>query len=335
MGKYDLITMGEMIMRLSPEDGKLFIQDGNLIRQIGGAEYNVAVSSANLGAKVGMLIKIPKNIIGEYAKKEMKKNNISTCYVLEDNSKNKRMPIYYYEYGANPRKPKVTYDRGFSSFHNMNLDEIDKTIFSNCKIFHTSGITLGLSKKLSDLTTEIIKKFKENGTLISFDVNYRANLWSEEEARNSILPLLEYIDILFASEETLRKMFGQTGDIHKIMENFSKKYNIKIIASTKREVISPKIHNFTSIVYSKHNFYKDKEYKNIDIIDRIGSGDAYCGGFLFGFLHFNDIEKATIWGNANSVFKNTTIGDTSVATFEMIENIIKNHRSNNKSELDR
>ncbi len=335
--EFGLVSFGEMIMRLSPINNEILIQAEILMRKIGGAEYNVGVSVSNLGEAVAFLTKIPDNSIGEFVKKSILSNGISTDYLIYDSSKEKRIPIYYYEYGLNPRTPQVAYDRAYSSFQNINLDEINNEIFQKAKIFHTSGISLGLSKKMENITKNVIKKFKENETIISFDVNFRKNLWSEDEACATILPILEDVDILFASEETLNKMFKQTGNLKDILRNFAKKYRISIIASTQRVVHSPKNHSFSSLVYDAINdiYYSENPYENIEVIDRIGSGDAYCGGFLFGLLNYNNVELAMKYGNANSVVKNTIIGDVSLVTKEMIKNIIDEHASNNKHEMSR
>ena len=216
--EFSLVCAGEMIMRLSPLNNELLIQGNSLTKQMGGAEYNVASLVSMLGEQVAILTKLPNNPIGEFAHKSVIANRISDKYLIFDDSLNKRMAIYYYEYGASPRKPRVTYDRLNSSFQNLKINEIPKEIFSSTKIFHVSGITLGLSKKINELTKKLIKKFKQNGTIISFDVNFRQNLWSEKEAEQEIIKILPDVDILFASEETFRKMFKQEGKIENIMK---------------------------------------------------------------------------------------------------------------------
>lgn len=335
--EFGLTSFGEMIMRLSPLNNELLVQGDLLIKQMGGAEFNVATTIAALGQKTNMLTKIPNNAMGDFAKKSMMRNGVEGKFVALDDSPTKRIPIYYYEYGASPRKPRVTYDRAYSSFQGMKLEDISQDIYKSSKIFHTSGITLGLSDDMQNLTKKVIKNFKETKTIISFDVNFRRNLWTEDEARESILPILEDVDILFASEETLRKMFKQTGEMKEIMRNFAKEHDIKILASTQRIVNSPKSHNFSSIVYDakKDMYYTERPYENIEVIDRIGSGDSYCGGFLYGLLEFNDVEKAMQYGDANSVIKNTIVGDVNVATSSMVENIINDHITNNNSEMNR
>lgn len=335
--EFGLVCCGEMIMRLSPINNELLTQGNLLTKQMGGAEFNVASSVAILGEKTAMLTTLPNNDLGKFAKKSLILNGVSDKYIAYDDSKYKRMPIYYYEYGSAPRKPNVTYDRLNSSFQRMKIEDINPEIFSKTKIFHTTGISLGLNETTKKLTIDLIKKFKEDGTLISFDVNFRRNLWSEPEARVEIEKILPYIDILFASEETFRKMFQKTGNLEDIMKEFSKEYNISLIASTQRVVNSPKSHNFSSIIYSMKDdrFFSEAPYMNIEIIDRIGSGDAYIAGALFGILHYNDAMKSMKIGNANSVLKNTIMGDIACADLSLVENIIAEHESGSSGEMNR
>ncbi|WP_314295562.1 sugar kinase [Fusobacterium periodonticum] len=335
--EFSLVCAGEMIMRLSPLNNELLIQGNSLTKQMGGAEYNVASLVSMLGEQVAILTKLPNNPIGEFAHKSVIANRISDKYLIFDDSLNKRMAIYYYEYGASPRKPRVTYDRLNSSFQNLKINEIPKEIFSSTKIFHVSGITLGLSKKINELTKKLIKKFKQNGTIISFDVNFRQNLWSEKEAEQEIIKILPDVDILFASEETFRKMFQKKGKIENIMKEFAKIYDLSLISSTRREVNSTTSHNFSSIIYEKKNdkYYNEDAYKNIEVIDRIGSGDAYVAGVLYGILQQNNAEIALKYGNASAALKNTISGDTTCINLAMLKEIIDEHEHGNGSEMSR
>ena len=335
--EFSLVCAGEMIMRLSPLNNELLIQGNSLTKQMGGAEYNVASLVSMLGEQVAILTKLPNNPIGEFAHKSVIANRISDKYLIFDDSLNKRMAIYYYEYGASPRKPRVTYDRLNSSFQNLKINEIPKEIFSSTKIFHVSGITLGLSKKINELTKKLIKKFKQNGTIISFDVNFRQNLWSEKEAEQEIIKILPDVDILFASEETFRKMFQKKGKIENIMKEFAKIYDLSLISSTRREVNSTTSHNFSSIIYEKKNdkYYNEDAYKNIEVIDRIGSGDAYVAGVLYGILQQHNAEIALKYGNASAALKNTISGDTTCINLAMLKEIIDEHEHGNGSEMSR
>lgn len=336
--EFGLASSGEIILRLSPVNNEMLVQGTLLEKNVGGAEFNVATGVSSLGIKSTLITKLPKNELGRYAKRIINSNGVDSSFIVDDDSLYKRLALYFYEFGASPRKPNVTYDRHNSSFQFLTIDEIDKSVYDKCEIFHTSGISLGLCENSKQLTKDLIKNFKDKEGIISFDVNFRRNLWGNEEAaRKEIEKILPFVDILFASEETFRKMFQKTGSMETIMREFASQYNIAIIASSQRTVNSLKSHNFTSIIYNKkeNKFYSEKPYQNIEIVDRIGSGDAYVAGVLYGILKYNNTEKALKFGNACGAIKNTISGDNNCASAELIKGIIEDHEFGSTSEMNR
>lgn len=328
--KYDLVTFGQLLMRLSPAPGERLQRTGVLDRNAGGAEFNVAAGASQMGLKTAMIAKLPTHAVGQFMKGAMKGNGVSEEYVIADESPDARVGLYYYEYGASPRKPSTVYDRRDSSIYSLTMDEIDESVFENTKCFHTTGITMALSPELRELTKQLIRKFKEHGALVSFDVNYRANLWSGDEARKAITEILPSIDIFFCSDSTARLTFLKEGTTREIIRSFTEEYPIKAVFATDRTVHSPKVHDFTSIAYSArdHEFYEEKGYEGIDVTDRIGSGDQYISGALYGILHEGgDIRRAVIYGNAAAALKNTVPGDLPVTSIEEIRNVIEAHYS--------
>ena len=176
----------------------------------------------------------------------------------------------------------------------------------------------------------MMKRFKQKGAMISFDVNYRANLWSGEEARKCVEELLPYVDIFFCSEDTARLTFHKEGTAQEMMKEFAAEYDLSVVASTRRIVHSPRRHTFGSVLYNKKEdrFYTDDPYENIEVIDRIGSGDAYVSGVLYGLLcEGGSCEKALRFGNASGAAKNTIPGDVTSLNLKEIENIIKEHEN--------
>ena len=203
-------------------------------------------------------------------------------------------------------------------------------MFRAARCFHTTGITLALGQKTRETAIEMMKRFKENGTLISFDVNFRGNLWTGEEARECIEQILPFVDVFFCSEDTARLTFKKEGTIQEMMKSFTKDYPISVVASTQRIVHSPKIHSFGSCIYDAMNdcFAQEPAYENIDVVDRIGSGDAYISGALYGLLAHNmDCQKAMQYGNATAAVKNTIPGDLPSSNLREIDSIIANHQS--------
>lgn len=326
--KFDLLTLGQILLRLSPPNNERLVRGDTFVKQVGGAELNVAVGVALLGLHTGILSKLPSHDIGAFMKGKIRSYGVSDDFFMYDNSSSARVGIYYYENGAYPRKPKVIYDRANSSFYSLNIDEIPAEAYTASRCFHTSGITLALSEKVRDTTVEMIKRFKEAGTLISFDVNFRGNLWTGEEARACIEKILPYVDIFFCSEDTARLTFEKTGTAREMMKSFTEEYPISIVASTQRIVHSPKRHTFGSVMYDAKadKYFEEEPYRDIEVVDRIGSGDAYISGALYGLLANDfDCAAAVRYGNATSAVKNTIPGDLPSSNLEEIETIIKAH----------
>lgn len=337
--EFDLITFGETMLRLSPPVNELINKSNTFTKHAGGAELNVASGVSLLGLRTAIITRLPDNQLGTFIKNRIRSSSVSDDYIIFDKSPEARVGVYYYENGAYPRKPTVVYDRKHSSITKIKPEEIPEDIYGKTRMFYTSGITLALSEATRNLAIDMIKKFKAEGAQIAFDVNYRANLWDEDTARTTIKQILPYLDILFISEESCRRMFKKTGTLQDMHREFCRDYpNIQLIASSEREVISPKVHSFTSTVYLKRldKFFHEDPYKDIDVVDRIGSGDAYCAGVLFGLLKFDDAQTAVEFGNATCATKNTIFGDLPVSDYDEIKSIIDAHKSKGKqSEMNR
>ena len=336
--KFDLLSMGEILLRLSPLPNEKLARGELLEKRIGGAELNVAAGVAMLGLRTGFISKIPDNKIGDFANNTLHYYGISGDYLLRDTNKDARLGIYYYEGAAAPGKPAVVYDRRHSSALSLTSDELPGEIYRSTRAFHTTGITLALGGAIRETAVDAIRRFKEAGALVSFDVNFRANLWSEEEARESVNRILPYVDVFFCSETTARLTFGKKGGLRDIMKSFTEDYPISVVASTERIVHSPKCHTFGSVIYDAKQdaFYEEEPYRNIEIVDRIGSGDAYIAGVLYGLLgHNGDCRKALAYGNAYSAMKNTVPGDLPFCTRKEIDRIIARHHDGDGAEMDR
>jgi 2-dehydro-3-deoxygluconokinase len=337
-GKEFAVTgIGEVLLRLSPPNKERILAGEVFEKRAGGSELNIVSGISLLGMRTGIITKLPDNEMGKYIRNRIRYSGVSDDLLISDQSKKARLGIYYYESGAAPRKPTVVYDRANSSFSTLTKSEIDPEIFKKTAVFHFSGITLALSESVREVIQYAIPLVKANGGLISFDVNYRATLWDEAEAKAVIEKLLPSIDLMFVSEETLRKMFGRTGSLDDIQKSFAKEYGCRIVATTKRTVISPTKHTWDSQIYSRldDRFYTEDPYPEIEVVDRIGSGDAYLAGVLFGLLQYKDMQKALEFGNAMAAIKNTIPGDMPVSDFNEISKVISDHKTKNTSELNR
>lgn len=340
MGKeFDVLSLGEIMLRLSPPDNERITRGDLLSKQAGGAELNAITGAAMLGLRCGIISKLPANDLGVFIKNRVRLCGVSDDYLVYDNDKDARLGVYYYENGAYPRKPRIVYDRKNTSINKIEIADYDDSLFQAARCFHTSGITLALSDQVRETAIEMIKRFKEQGALISFDVNFRGNLWTGAEAKECIEKILPYVDVFFCSEDTARLTFLKEGDAKSIMKSFTEEYPISLVASTQRIVHSPKRHTFGSIIYSakEDKFYEEEPYSDIEVIDRIGSGDAYISGVLYGLLSKpGDYRGALEYGNAVSALKNTIPGDLLSTDLKEIQGIIKEHKSTGrKSEMDR
>ncbi|MEE1013267.1 MAG: sugar kinase [Clostridia bacterium] len=322
---FDLISFGEVMLRLSAPNKEKISQSEVFEKNCGGSEFNVASGAANLGVRAAIVTKLPKSKLGHFVARRIRYGNVSDDYVVWDDSEEKRLGIYYYESGVYPRKSAVVYDRANASVCSLKLSEIPDEIYERTRVFHISSISLALDPYLRETALEMMKLMKRNGVAISFDVNYRSSLWSEEEARAIIEKILPMVDILFVSEETSRRMLQRTGTLDEIMKGYADTYGCKIVATTRREVVSPIKHNFGSRLYYDGKFYEEPHYKNIEVIDRVGSGDAYVAGVLYGILAKGDVEAAMAYGNALSAIKNTVSGDMSISSIDEVESVIASH----------
>ena len=181
--EFDLLALGEVLLRLSPPSNERLVRGDIFEKQVGGAELNVLSGVSLLGLRTGMISKLPDNELGAYAKNKIRFYGVSDDFLRYDSGRDARLGVYYYENGAHPRKPRVVYDRMHTSINKLKISEFGDSLFQSARCFHTSGITLALSPESRKTCMEMIRRFKESGTLISFDVNFRSNLWTGSEAR--------------------------------------------------------------------------------------------------------------------------------------------------------
>lgn len=334
--KYDVITMGEILVRLAALPTARICDSGAFTAYVGGAELNVASGTARMGLRTGMISCLPDHDVGKKAVREVRRMGVDDRLISYDSGKDARLGLYYYETGAAPRKQKVVYDRSGSSFYQLDLDRLPQSVYADTRLFHISGITLALSQ-MRETAIEAIKRFKAGGALISFDVNYRANLWDEQTAFQVLNKILPLVDILFISEETSRRMFGKTGTSEEIMRSFCSEYGIRIVAATARKVVSGEEHGWDSTVYSASSdrFFNGEPFSCVSVVDRIGSGDAFVAGALYGLLDKGSEQDMVRYGNAMAVLKCTIPGDLPDMDKDEVENVISGHENHDRSEMSR
>jgi len=319
---YDLVTFGECMLRLSTPNFQRIEQTSAFDACVGGAELNVAVASARYGMNTAYVSCLPKNPIGRMMLNKIREHGVDTSHIVH--SPFGRAGLYFVEFGAMPRTNAVLYDRKDSAINYIKNGDIDWTkVFSKTKMFHTSGITPALSKSTAEATKEAMKIAHNNNMIVSFDLNYRAKLWSEKEAETAISSMMKFCNILITTEEDTYRVFKIKGkNYEKVAEKLQQKFNFDIVVITIRENISVWRNNWTAIAFSKGEIYSDKVYE-VEIVDRIGSGDSFTAGFLYGYKTFNkDINLALKYGNASAALKHSIPGDLNWITISEVKKVV-------------
>jgi len=319
---YDVVTFGEAMVRLSPPNFQRLEQARNLDLQVGGAELNVAVGVARLGMKSTWVSKLPKNGLGYLIRNRIQEAGVDSSHIVW--SDKGRAGLYFVEFGSSPRASSVLYDRVYSTISTIQRGEVDWTrIFSGAKHFHISGITPALSASASEVTVEAMKAAKKGGLTVSYDLNYRKKLWSPADAKKIQEPMMADVDILITTEEDTNVVFGiKEKDYEAVAEKLAQTFGLKIVAITLREDLSVWKNNWTAIAYQEGKIFRDKKYE-VEIVDRVGAGDAFTSGLLYGWLKLKDLQKGIQYGNAFAALKHTLPGDFNWSTMEEVEALLK------------
>ena len=317
----DVVTFGETMVRLSPPDHRRLEQTNLLDVNIGGAEWNVAVDLSRLGISTAWVSRLTDNALGWMIRNKAREQGVDISHIAW--TKDDRIGVYFVEFGATPRPSSVLYDRSNSAISQVKPGEINwEEVLKGAKWFHTSGITPALSPGAAQVTAEALQTAKKVGCKVSYDLNYRGRLWTEEEARKCQEPLMEHIDVLFSTEEDTRKVLGITGkDYREVARKLAENFNFEVVCITLREDVSVLRNRWTAIAYSAGKIYDDRTY-DVEIVDRIGAGDSYTAGFIYGYLT-GDVAKGVKYGNAYSALKHSTPGDANWATLKEVENLLK------------
>lgn len=302
------------MLRLSPPGHQRIRQAVSLDVTYGGAEANVAVSLANYGASVSFVSRVPDNDIGEAAVQSLSALSVDTSNLLFGGS---RLGVYYLEAGAGHRSGKVIYDREFSSMTSIRPGMFDwDKIFDGADWFHWSGITPAISASAADVCREAINSARKNGLTVSCDLNYRSALWKYGKDASEIMPeLIRDCDALIADPDASAKMLGyfteKEIDAQEFLKDLQQKFsNLKTIATTLRSSSDAGQLTFTALMLNQKSMYKCQSYSISQIIDRVGSGDAFTGGLIYGMKEFGgDYQRTLEFALAAAVLKHTIPGD--------------------------
>ena len=333
-----IVTMGEIMLRLSTPDNQRFIQSDSFDVCYGGGEANVAISLANYGNDVYYVTKLPKNEIGQSALNALRRYGVNTEYISRGGD---RLGIYFLESGSAMRPSKVIYDRKDSSISLADSSDFDfDKIFDGCFWFHWTGITPAISDKAAELIKKACECAKKHNVTISCDLNFRKKLWSTEKAQSIMKPLMKYVDVCIGNEEDAKLCLGFTpkADIEKgdtsasgyyeIFKEMKETYNFKYVVSSLRESYSASHNGWKALIYNGKEFYESKHYDIMPIVDRVGGGDSFAAGLIHGLIKYNGNQKDALeFAVASSALKHTIPGDFNLVTEEEVLSLVKGNAS--------
>lgn len=315
------LTFGEIMLRLKAPGVERFFQSPMLEATFGGGEANVAVSLANFGLDVAYMTVLPKNVLGDECIKELRRFNVDVSRIQRAEG---RMGIYFLEGGANQLPSKVLYDRSYSSLDITKPADINwDSVFEGIGWYHITGITPAISESVMTLSLESVKAAKAKGITVSCDLNFRKNLWKYgKKAPEVMTELVKYVDVAIANEEDCQKSLGVKVDVDvETGELDIAKYealtaavlaaypNLQLIAVTLRESQSADINGWAGCMNDREQFYISKKYEIQDIIDRVGGGDAFGAGLIYGLNCLEGKQEALEFAVAASCLKHSIIGD--------------------------
>lgn len=327
-----VVTMGEIMLRLSTPGYQKFIQADSFDVCYGGGEANVAVSLANYGHDASFVTKVPANEIGDCAVAALNKMGVETKNIARGGE---RLGIYYLETGASMRASKVVYDRAHSSIAEATAADFDfDKIFDGADWFHFTGITPALSDEAAELTEAALKAAKAKGITVSVDLNFRKKLWSSEKAQKVMTNLMQYVDVCIGNEEDAEKVLGfkpgntdvTSGDLElagyqDIFKQMIDKFGFKYVVSSLRESYSASDNGWSAAIYDGKEFYHSRKY-NVRIVDRVGGGDSFAGGLICGLLDGKDMKASLEFAVAASALKHTIPGDFNLVSRSEVEALV-------------
>jgi len=337
MKKY--FTFGEIMLRLKPPHCERFFQSPLLEATFGGGEANVAVGLARFGLNVAYVSVIPNNPIGDACLGELRRQGVDTTFIVR---KGDRLGIYFLEAGANQRPSKVIYDRSHSAIAEAKPGDINwDRVFNGASWFHITGITPAISLSASELSLEAVKKAREKGIIVSCDLNFRGKLWKYGKSAPEVMTeLVKYADIVIGNEEDCQKSLGvkidvdiesgslQTEKYRELTDKILSLHpNIKKIAITLRESYSANHNGWSAILNNREEFFVSKKYEIHNIVDRVGAGDTFAAGLIYGLNNLNNDEEALEFAVAASCLMHSIPGDLPLLSLEEVNSLAEGSES--------
>jgi 2-dehydro-3-deoxygluconokinase len=330
-----VVTFGEIMLKLSSKGCQRLLQAKEMNVEYAGAEANVAVSLANFGVPVSFVSRLPENDLGRAARMSLRSFGVNTDPIAWGGN---RLGIYFAEKGASQRPSKVIYDRAHSAISEATISDFDwEAIYKDAQWFHFTGITPALSPNVAEICLQACQQAKKMGLMVSCDLNYRSKLWTKEEARKTMSRLAEYIDVCIANESDIADVFGiaaKDSDVEKgqlqqasyeiVAAQLLQKFKFQQVAITLRESLSADDNNWSAMLYDGTKAFHSRKYA-VHIVDRIGSGDAFAAGLIYGLLNGYDPQKNVDFAAAASCLKHSIEGDFNLVSVAEVESLMNNN----------
>lgn len=310
--RWDVVAAGEVLLRLASPAPVRLEQAHTLAVSFGGSEANVLCALARLGCRVAWLSALPRNPWGERLARELAAHGVDTRYVVWRDGG--RLGAYFLEYGTGPRPTRVLYDRQGSAFTTLEADEVDWAAVRHSRAVHLTGITVALGSRPRRLVERALAEAEAGGALVSFDVNYRAALWSPAEARAALEPLLPRADLLFVGAEDARRLFGFAGEPEEVAAGLR--------ALAPKATVALTLGEQGSCLLADRPYRPSRRYPLETVADRVGAGDAFAAGVLYGWLRGLGWQQAQDYGTALAALKCTMWGDIALIRPGEVEELL-------------
>lgn len=339
----DLISLGECMVRLSPTGRQRIEFATEFEAWVGGGEYNVAYGCARMGLRAGWISRLPENYVASMIRNHARAGGLDVGEVVwvpyDGVGRADRVGLNFTEVGTGVRGSVTMYDRGHSAASHMKPGEVDwKKVFSKgVRWFHTGGIFSALSPSCAEVALEALQAAHQAGVVTSYDLNFRSKLWSAKEANAATRKLIPFIRVLIGNEEDFIKVLGmkiegvkddfrglEVDGYKRMVEQVVKTYpTVEGVGTTLREVVSGLVNHWSAIYWHEGAFYQSRKYENLEIEDRVGGGDGFAAGVIYGLLSGRTPQEAVEYGAAHGALAQSTRGDTSMVTLEEVEHVVK------------
>ena len=339
----DLLSLGECMIRLSPPGHQRIELTPYFEAYAGGGEYNVAYALARYGMRTGWVSRLVDNPLGHFIRNHARVAGMDISEVIwvpyDGSGRADRIGLNFTEVGTGVRASVSMYDRGHTAVSHMKVGDVDwKKIFREGRVrwFHIGGIFTALSDTCAEVAAESMKAARDAGTIVSYDLNFRSKLWSSTKAIEVTKKLTPYVDVLIGNEEDFQMVLGfevegadknltklSIEGYKKMVQRVVATYaHVQVVGTTLREVVSGLVNNWSAIMFYEGVFYQSRIYERMEIEDRVGGGDGFCSGLVYGLLHDMTPQECVEMGAAHGALLQTTRGDTSMVTLEEIKHVM-------------